>query len=281
MRVNIPKMISGILATFSIVVVGYFLLRPIWFWVCWEIFAAGLVAVGCAGEWYLFKNPAKRGHAPEHKRSELKFVTAVALGVSMELVALAHAIPESIKLEREVEELREANLLLRSNVVALEIKAKPRRIAPDDKAKFVTFLSNYPKGPVKVYIGRQDDELLDFTRHIRDVLDAAGYGTTNQPGIIPLGENSGYYTPIGEEAVTRVSVFIMFYATNNQIVWPGIEFLPGVEGVGITKVREDDPRAIPVFISQALKEIGVTTGYVATQQLLGPGEWGVFVRQKF
>jgi hypothetical protein len=103
---KIPKMICGILATISIVVIGFILLPSFWFWVCWEIAAAGLVAVGCGGEWYMFLNPAKDGHETPHRRRELQFITAVAIGVIMEFFALGHAIPEAMRLEKEAADAR-------------------------------------------------------------------------------------------------------------------------------------------------------------------------------
>src|SRR5437867_1852433 len=95
MSSKIPKIISGILATISLAVTGFVLLPSFWFWVCWEIAAAGLVALGCIGEWYMFCNPAKEGHELHHRRREMQFITAVAIGVFMEFLALGHVIPEA------------------------------------------------------------------------------------------------------------------------------------------------------------------------------------------
>lgn len=114
-----PKIICGIIATISIAVLGFLMLSSSWFWISWEVVAAGLVAIGCAGEWYLFLNPAKDGHELHHRRRELQFVTAVALGVLMEFFALSHAIPEAIRLEKDVSEANVKVEQLRSDNASL------------------------------------------------------------------------------------------------------------------------------------------------------------------
>jgi len=126
-KIKIPKAIWAIIVTISITVFCFFALPSFWFWTCWEILAAGMVAVGCGGEWYLFLNPAKEGQERAHRRRELQFITGIALGVAMEFLALAHVIPEAVRLENKVEETRNQaslteskNLALRTNVASLE-----------------------------------------------------------------------------------------------------------------------------------------------------------------
>lgn len=76
----------------------------------------------------MFKTAAKPGHEDHHRHRELQFILAVAIGVTMELIGLGHAIPEAIKLEGTVETLSAENLVLRPNVAVVEIKAKGRKI---------------------------------------------------------------------------------------------------------------------------------------------------------
>jgi hypothetical protein len=101
---NIAKIISGILATISIVVIARIVFPAIWFWIAFEVSAALLVAVGCAGEWYLHHHPAgrKKVEKEEHHKLESRFIAAVVLGVFMEFFALGHAIPEAVRLEKDV-----------------------------------------------------------------------------------------------------------------------------------------------------------------------------------
>lgn len=100
-------MICGILATTSIAFACWWLLPSVLFWIGWEIAAALLVAVGCVGEWHMIKNPAQAGHEDQHRKRELQFIAAVAVGVSMELFAIPHAILEAVRLEHEVATLNE------------------------------------------------------------------------------------------------------------------------------------------------------------------------------
>ncbi len=116
----------------SLTVIGVFLLSSFWFWTCLEIIAGLLVAVGCWGEWYLFKNPPDEkdeSRKLQHRRRELQFIISVATGVTLEFAALSHAIPEAIQLEKGVAEIRTTNaklvadnLVLRSTVAALELQ---------------------------------------------------------------------------------------------------------------------------------------------------------------
>lgn len=61
-----------------------------------------MVAIGCFGEWYLFKYPATLGHETQHRARELLLIMLVAVGVTMEFLALTHTIPEAIRLEKDV-----------------------------------------------------------------------------------------------------------------------------------------------------------------------------------
>lgn len=119
-----------------------------------------MVSIGCIGDWVLLY---KKKHDAEHHRRERYFAIAVAIGVTMDVCGLAHAIPSALTLSqgiagtqmtnswlvasnvlaaRQVEELRATNLTLRhellafesnnlalrSNIVALEEQAQPRSI---------------------------------------------------------------------------------------------------------------------------------------------------------
>jgi hypothetical protein len=128
----IPNIICITIATFAIAVIGYFSLSPFWFWICWVFVGAGLVAIGCIGEWYLFINPAPESDEclkSHHRRREFQFITAVAIGVTMDFIGLFHEIPEAVRLEKDVVEIGTTNaqlvadnLVSRSNVAALELR---------------------------------------------------------------------------------------------------------------------------------------------------------------
>jgi hypothetical protein len=135
---KIPKIISGIVCAISLIALGWLFLPLFWFWVSLEIVAAALVAIGCSGEWWLHHHPAGREkiERDEHLKLESRFIAMVSYGVIIELFALGHSIKEGKQLEDKVEsgkvlvaaigmtnaQLVTDNLVLRSNVVALELQ---------------------------------------------------------------------------------------------------------------------------------------------------------------
>jgi hypothetical protein len=106
MNSKTPKIISGIVATMSLIALDFVLLPSFWFWVSLEFSAAVLVAYGCVGEWYLHHHPAgrKKVEKEAHHKQESRYILSVALGVTMELFLLGHSIREGIKLEDKVSE---------------------------------------------------------------------------------------------------------------------------------------------------------------------------------
>lgn len=174
---RIPKTIWGILAAISTAVFGFILLSSVWFWICWEVVASALVAIGCFGEWYLFKTPATPSDEDCHRGKELHFILVVAIGVAMELIGLSRSIPEAIRLEGDVakanlhiEELRQENLKLYAQI-------KPRRITPDQRTILLARLKNRFSGQPRVNIVADsgDMEQRILSRQIRDVLTECGF----------------------------------------------------------------------------------------------------------
>ena len=222
---NTAKIISGILATISIAVIARIVVPAIWFWIAFEVSAALLVAVGCAGEWYLHHHPAgrKKVEKKEHHKLESRFIAAVVVGVFMEFFALGHAIPEAVRLEKDVasandrastNELQVAVLSnetvrlsinlesAKSNNIIFAARTLPRRITFDNENKFMALCAGVPKMPIKIFIGKSDNETEIFAEQVRKLLDDAGFvgpdaviirdPTLNI--ILPLG--SGFITPI-------------------------------------------------------------------------------------
>ena len=199
------KMACGLIATFSVVVFGFILLSPFWFWTCLEIISGLLVAVGCWGEWYLFKNPADEGNERAkllHHRREVLCIIMVAVGVTLEFAALTHSIPEAIRLEKDVAEIGTTNAqLVASNLVNLaaiemvrsnnnvlaerlddSIKARleietallPRKLKNKDEA--IEKLRTYAGTKFMVFCPPDaDGEMSDFAINISMVLSDAGW----------------------------------------------------------------------------------------------------------
>jgi hypothetical protein len=72
------------------------------------------------------------------------------------LDGLASAATErAANAELKVEQLRKEN-------AQLEIKLQPRRITAAQREKFIELLKDSPKCPVKIFVGREDDETPPF-----------------------------------------------------------------------------------------------------------------------
>jgi len=129
--------IASIVAVISSVLLGAVLLPSFWFWVCWKLSQAHLLYVGVSQN-VLVEVSSKPGFKAAHRANELKAVLTVSIGVLMELGGLAHAIKEGVKMEQRISELNlransnelqaaqltRDNLVLRSNVAALEDRNK-------------------------------------------------------------------------------------------------------------------------------------------------------------
>jgi hypothetical protein len=210
MNNNTAKIISGILTTISMIVIARIVLPAIWFWIGFEISAALLVAIGCAGEWYLHHHPAgrKKVDKMEHHKLESRFIAAVVVGVFMEFFSLGHAIPEAVRLEKDVasakdsaftnelqvavlsnktvrlsislEEAKSNNFMLQAKVLELEAKSRWRTITPEQEKAFIELTKNNLKLPIRVRMANGSSaEVQSFSTRIRAVLDKAGFEETN------------------------------------------------------------------------------------------------------
>lgn len=155
-------------------------------WARAEIGAAILVAVGCVGEMYwLFKKGPSKEAWLKHEEFERKktqrerlFAFIVAFGVSVEVVTLIHSLKESGELNLQVQSLVSTNLVLRSNVAALEIKLQPRRISQHGRDAFIQAARSLPKGPVAVLVKLTAPlEAKEYAVQLCGLLKLAGYQT--------------------------------------------------------------------------------------------------------
>jgi len=145
-----------------------------------EIFGALLVAIGCIGELWLIciKPPKGIGKLKNFERKkhfrEKIFVGMVALGVSMELIAL----PSSLS---EVQQLKKVNL-------ELEAKIQPRRISPQAQARIMKRLKDVPKVTIDLYWMPSDRESFVLASQIEQLLKDSGFNVVERtwPELGPL-----------------------------------------------------------------------------------------------
>jgi hypothetical protein len=178
---KIPKIISGIVATFVLIALAWIALSPFWFWVSFEILAALLVASGCSGEWWLHHHPAgkKRNEKDEHHKIESRFIAMVSVGVIMECFALGHSIREGAKLENKVSEANErvsTNELQSANLrLELEKLKQPRVISAENRRMFIEMLRSSPKGNVRIGTRHPNSETSDYAMNIAGMVENAGF----------------------------------------------------------------------------------------------------------
>ena len=239
MRIKIPKTIWAILATISISVVGFFVLPSFWFWVCWEILSLGLVAIGCAGEWYLFLKPAKESHESHHRRRELQFITAVAVGVWMEFLALAHAIPETMRLEKDVALANErastnelaakqlemqftetktklANAEARLNESVMELKNENLPMDIGEQSSFINALK--PLAGIQVELRSMADAKTKRTEEMLfSTLIMAGWQVINRSFIGDIGEDGVVIGYNGDAPSERAAHFLLKLLTERNV----------------------------------------------------------------
>ncbi len=258
--IGMPKMIFGILATIAIPVVAWFLLSPLWFWLGWEVLAAVLVAIGCAGEWFMIRHQAKPGGEAAHIKIELQFILAVAVGVAMECFSLVHVIPESLRQERKIAELETANLQLHERI-------QPRRISEQQKKDFIKALEGVRKRPVLVFTGLRDPETAVFAEHIRELLNAAGCGMVKEfeefeiitrPGLVSFDRIS--------ESHSNHFVSLLFYGEMGKPL--------EVEGLRILTEKGNNkhlfgystngPIPFPLALNLAFKRISIPVGTIVS-----------------
>lgn len=183
-----------------LIAVAGFIFPRVWFWISWEILGGLLVAIGCIGEWVLL---SKREDA-HHRWLEKKFAVAVAIGVTMDVIGLSHAIPEAIRLENKASNawkmageanerasLNESNnLIAQSNLAALQLKVQWRTISDEQEATLIRLLKPFNQSQksrtneIRVIADITDSESVWYAQRISRVLQKCGFDNGGGSGII-------------------------------------------------------------------------------------------------
>jgi len=158
-----------------------------------------------------------------------------------------------------------------------------RTITNKQRNSFILWTKNYPKVPVRVFVGLEDYETLHYAQKIRQMLDAAGYGFK-----IDGGRNEGVnvYEGVVEEGILHVDVntiddphisssfgvFSFQYGTNRTAI---LKFVPG----SAEEIKTNSFARFTV-LNLALVKIGLSPGCAEDNRFLKPGEFGILVPQK-
>lgn len=203
---------------------------------CWEFATRHpgilLVLLGVAGE-VVFDWKEMKGRLAWAKRlSALVLIAGLILEFS-----------EAAKSDNEVADTKERtalvesnNLVLRSNVVALELKIQPRTITGIQREKFIKLLTDVPKCPIRIHCGNVDNETRNYANQLRGMLDAAGYNATN-----------GVVFDLGNRVTTShfSGVDLQCVITNLQNISPPLPYMNDIEPATFKEIMK------------AFKEIGI------------------------
>jgi hypothetical protein len=207
---------------------------------------------------------------------------------------------------------------LNKALIEAQSATQPRRITPEQRNKFIAFLSDShaSKISVKVIVGNNDSETENFAEQFREMLDAAGYGknapqslappiqnmlwVTNKisAAIPPIGEYSSQGIiylpglslgpPIGNGMQKNVEVVAVISNTNSisPKLWPTfmvMKVTTNIPNGGKIFVYHptDDPNAVIVGICNALIENGISIGFMPGKGILSGDEVAFFIPQKF
>ena len=223
-KINTAKIISGILATILSAVIVRIIVPAIWFWIGFEIVAALLVAIGCAGEWYLHNHPAgrKKVEKEEHHRLESKFILAVVIGVFMEFCALGHVIPASISLENdlvfeklEVEKLRQKNNQFETRLLYDEAPRSVRFIS--QRSNFIALLKDKPVAEVEFMYVPGDEEGMEYCLAIAGALQDAGWTLIGGPEPIPDDKVADVLKTLPVETLKKMPPVIRATGSSSEI----------------------------------------------------------------
>jgi hypothetical protein len=153
-----------------------------------------------------------------------------------------------------------------NNVLALVEKAKDRTIVDMQSNLFMLLVKDYPKTPIKVFVGVEDNETDRYARKIKQMLDAAGYGDNTADIIrIPGGivvEN------LGAEGIfsTNALVFVSYGTKGGGTFFP-LHFT-------------NDPVVKLYWAESAFSKIGLGGVFIKDDTLLKTGELGIIVPLK-
>ncbi|MGA2177324.1 MAG: hypothetical protein ABSH38_20305 [Verrucomicrobiota bacterium] len=273
------KAICAVIAIALTAVIG-FVFQWGWFWISWEIFGAILVSIGCIGEWMLLLSEE---HS-EHKNREKLFAIIVAIGVTMDVFGLIHAIPEALQLSRDVAEANERAERAEKEAQSFRVKAdemeakmQPRRIRMEQRTNFIFLAQFIPKVPIKILIGQEGRDTEDFASDLRETLTMAGFTANADAGPWQINRDSTLFVTTHLENTNNADLLFFSYETNDLpdliTIWgqklPNGFLMP-------TKVSTNEPQ-VYAAIKYCLEDIGIKCEWQRDTHYVHAGECLIYV----
>jgi hypothetical protein len=248
---------------------SFFSTLSAWDWL--DLFGLLMVLLGVIGEFW-----SAGKHNPFCERI---WGYVLILGLALELIALPNHFIEAGKLKQLAERANERatitesnNLVLRSNVVALELKLQPRVITPAQMTNFESLTKLITKSlPIKISIGSTAQAGL--ARQFREMLDRSGF-KRHQGETEPWGfsiDNIAIGRLIGEPTEPRPFIYLI-YGTNVPKTYSW--YRDAKTGFSVTVTNQ---MHIYGTIIQVLKEIEIPTGTMRSEMMVKPDECEFFI----
>jgi hypothetical protein len=173
-----------------------------------------------------------------------------------------------------------------TNVAIVTNFLADRTITDENSNRFILMMRDYPKMPVRVFVGIEDYETLKYAKKIRQLLDNAGYSVKTSNGsrvfnerVVELGVgNIDFTNPRNSD--TNYGVFMIRYGTDYAA-----DFVDVITGLALTKdgrIVETTTNPITTFevLKLGLDRIGLNPCWTSDDRILKPGEFGILVPEK-
>jgi hypothetical protein len=204
-----------------------------------------------------------------------KQVLEITLFTALVGTTNAQLVATNLLIEKQVEEVQKQNMLVAA-----------RQITQSQLEKFTNILKGVPRCPVRVFVqdGTETYETENFSHQVRELLDAAGFGVGKSEGIekVKLGRNFG----IGRSDTSDLQ--LLFYGNRKDgIVLPNfkIQFTESniVTTFTFTASGTISLQAVPGMMNLAFAQLGITVALQVDEykNCLKPGEWAIFIPQKY
>lgn len=257
---------------------------PSWllFWEWIEFLSIIVIGFGCWGEGWSehrkFKARKSKTAAQVKKWFKRLFWRMVVIGLGIELIAFGFSFIAS---NREIEGLQKANL-------ELAAKMQPRDITMEQITNFI-FLTEYvSKIPIRICIGRADDETETYAYRIRSMFNSANFTTNNDCGLFGIKRNDNFrnVAPVGANNSPRQSD-VIFITSNTNFFDALANTVPSEKFDGLQRpvaLNSNDVEGVYFCIERALRRIGINTNLVymldTNGYFVNKGEFGFYIGPK-
>jgi hypothetical protein len=239
----------------------------------------------------------KLSESKEHLLEAL-FVMLVAFGVGLELLSLPFSLLESARVGGDAADAKlfaakvgttnaqlvAENLVLRSNLVALEIKLQPRIITPQQIENFIFLTEKVSKVPIKICVGMNGP--TSYAGQLRDMFTRARFGidsSVNSTIGITYSFDRTFVRPPGE-LFEWPHILIARYGTNHlktgTVQMSGFTFENTNGFIRPIAVNSNDQNEIFMSLYAVFKQVDIPAVVVNDDVWVKPGEIAILVPSK-